>query len=76
MRSNSISVVGVALIILGLVTFYYDEVRYTSREKVMAVGPLQAGLDTGNLIPMSSLSIGLVLLGGAALVRGWIKKSS
>ena len=76
MRIKPISLVGIALIILGLVTFYYDEIPYTSREKVIDVGPLQAGLDTGNPIPMSPLSMGLVLLGGAALVRGWIKKSS
>ena len=76
MRIKPISLVGIALIILGFVAFYYDEVPYTSREKVIDVGPLLAGLDTGNPIPMSPLSMGLVLLGGAALVRGWIRKSS
>jgi uncharacterized membrane protein len=73
---KSITLVGIALILLGIVAFAYQGISYTSREKVIDVGPLQATVDTKKTIPLSPLLGGLVLLGGIVLVVVGTKKSS
>jgi uncharacterized membrane protein len=73
---KSITLVGIALILLGIVAFAYQGISYTSREKVIDVGPLQASVDTKKTIPLSPLLGGLVLLGGIVLVVVGTKKSS
>jgi len=61
---NPITFVGIALVVLGIVAFAYQGVTYTSREKVIDIGPIHATADTQKTIPLSPL------LGGAALVGG------
>jgi uncharacterized membrane protein len=73
---KSITLVGIALILLGIVAFAYQGITYTSREKVIDVGPLQASVDTKKTIPLSPLLGGLVLVGGIVLVVVGTKKSS
>jgi hypothetical protein len=46
MRINPIMLVGVALIVLGIVAFAYQGIKYTSREKIIDIGPLQATAET------------------------------
>jgi hypothetical protein len=75
MRVNPITLVGAALIVLGIVAFTYRGIPYTSREKVVDVGSLQTNADTRKTIPMSPLAIGLVLVGGAVLVAVGSMKS-
>lgn len=76
MRINLLTFVGIALVVLGIVAFAYRGVPYTSREKVVDVGSLQAGADTRKTIPMSPLLIVLALASGAALIAVGSKKSS
>ena len=76
MRSNPITLVGIALIILGIVAFSYQGITYTSREKIIDIGPIQATADTQKSIPLSPLLGGLVLVGGIALVVVGAKTSS
>jgi len=76
MRINPITLVGVALIVLGIVAFAYQGITYTSREKVVDIGPLQASVDTKKTIPLSPILGGLLLVGGIALVVVGAKKSS
>ena len=76
MRITPITLVGIALIILGIVAFAYRGIPYTRREKVIEVGPSQASVDTKKIIPMSPLLIGLALVSGAALIAVGSKKSS
>ena len=76
MGIKSITLVGIALILLGIVAFAYQGITYTSREKIIAVGPLQASVDTKKTIPLSPLLGGLVLVGGIVLVVVGTKKSS
>jgi uncharacterized membrane protein len=75
MRINPITLVGIALIVLGIVAFAYQGITYTSREKIIDVGPLQASVDTKKTIPLSPLLGGLVLVGGIVLVVVGAKKS-
>ena len=76
MRINLITLVGVALIVLGIVAFTYRGIPYRSREKVVDVRSLPTNANTRKIIPMSPLLIGLVIVGGAALLAVGSKKSS
>lgn len=76
MRINPIVLVGIALIVLGIGAFAYQGITYTSREKVIDIGPLQASVDTQKTIPLSPILGGLVFVGGIALVVVGAKQSS
>jgi hypothetical protein len=73
MRINLIIGVGIILIILGIVSFAYHGIPYTSRENAIGAG---SSADTQKTIPMSLLSIGVLLVSGAALVAFGSKNSS
>ncbi len=75
MRINPIMLVGIALILLGIVAFAYQGITYTSREKIIDIGPLQATADTKKTIPLSPLVGGAALVGGIVLVVIGAKKS-
>ena len=75
MRINAITLVGIALIVLGVVAFGYQGITYTSREKIIDIGPFQATADTEKTIPLSPLLGGLALVGGIVLVVVGAKKA-
>lgn len=75
MRINPITLVGIALIVLGIVAFAYQGITYTSREKIIDIGPIQATANTRKTIPLSPLLGGLALVGGIVLVAVGAKKS-
>ena len=76
MRINPITLVGIALIVLGIVAFAYQGITYTSREKIIDIGPIQATADTKKTIPLPPVLGGLMLVGGIVLVVVGAKKSS
>jgi uncharacterized membrane protein len=76
MRINPLVLVGIALIVLGIVAFAYQGITYTSREKVVDIGPLQASVDTQKTLPLPPILGGLVLVGGIALVVVGAKQSA
>ena len=55
MRINPITLVRIALILLGIVAFAYQGITYISREKIIDIGPFQATADTQKTIPLSPL---------------------
>jgi uncharacterized membrane protein len=75
MRINPITLVGIALILLGIVAFAYQGITYTSREKIIDIGPFHATAETQKSIPLSPLLGGLALVGGIVLVVVGAKKS-
>jgi uncharacterized membrane protein len=75
MRINPITIVGIVLIVLGIVAFTYQGITYTSREKIIDIGPFQATADTQKTIPLSPLLGGLALVGGIVLVVVGAKKA-
>ena len=72
---NPLTLVGIALIVLGIVAFAYEGITYTSREKVIDIGPIQATADTQKTIPLSPLVGGAALIGGIVLVVLGAKKA-
>jgi len=75
MRINPIMGVGIALILLGIVALAYQGITYTSREKVIDIGPFHATAETEKTIPLSPLLGGLALVGGIVLVVVGAKKA-
>ena len=72
---NPITLVGIALVLLGIVAFAYQGITYTSREKIIDIGPIHATADTQKTIPLSPLLGGLALVGGIVLVVVGAKKT-
>ena len=75
MRINPLTLVGIALVVLGVVAVAYQGITYTSREKVIDIGPFQATAETQKTIPLSPVLGGLALVGGIVLVVVGAKKS-
>jgi drug/metabolite transporter (DMT)-like permease len=75
MRINAITLVGIALIVLGIVALAYQGITYTSRENVIDIGPFHATTETQKTIPLSPLLGVLALAGGTVLVVVGAKKS-
>ena len=66
-----VSIVGVALIVIGLVALVYQGITYTSRETVIDIGPLHATADRQKTLPLPPvLGIAAVAGGVALLVAG------
>ena len=63
-----ITVLGLALIVLGIVTFAYQGITYTTHEKIIDIGPIHASADTQKTIPLPPVLGGLALAGGIVLV--------
>jgi len=70
-----IMIIGLVLIVLGIVALAYQGITYTTREKIIDVGPFQASADTQKTIPLSPLLGGVALAGGIVMVIVGRKKS-
>ena len=60
--------IGVALIALGVIALVYQGISYTSKEKILDVGPLKAEVDRKKTIPLSPVLGVVALVGGVALL--------
>jgi len=69
-----IVLVGIALILFGIVGLSYNQVSYTSKEKILDIGPIQATAEKEKSIPLPPLLGGLVLVTGIGLVAVGYKK--
>ena len=63
-----IMLIGVVLIVLGVVALAYQGISYTSREKIIDIGPIHATADTKKTIPLSPILGGVALSGEIVLV--------
>jgi hypothetical protein len=70
-----VTLVGVALIILGVLALAYQGITYTTREKIVDLGPLQASVDKERSIPLPPIVGVLALAGGAVLLFVGTRKS-
>ena len=65
---KSSMIVGILLIILGIVSFAYQGITYTTHKKVLDIGPIQATKEEHKTIPLPPILGGLALVGGTALL--------
>jgi len=69
------TLIGVALIIVGVLALAYQGITYTTREKVIDLGPLKASVDKEKTIPLPPILGALALAGGVVLVIVGARKS-
>ena len=67
-------VAGIALILLCIVGLSYNRITYTTKEKIVDIGPIQATAEREKSIPVPPLLGGLVLVAGIGLVAVGYKK--
>ena len=71
-----IAIAGLVVIALGLVALVYQGVTYTSREKVLDIGPISATADRTKRIPLPPIvGIAAVAAGVALVVVGSRKRN-
>jgi hypothetical protein len=59
---------GILLIVAGLLALAYQQISYTTREKVLDIGPLEATRESRKTIPLSPLVGGAAVVGGVLLL--------
>jgi hypothetical protein len=72
---KSILIVGIALIVAGAAVLGYDHYTYTTKEKVLQIGPVTATADKEHTVSFPPILGWLLIAGGAcAVVLGLSKK--
>ena len=67
-------IIAIILIALGIVAFAYQGITYTTREKVVDVGPIQVTAEKTKMLPLPPIMGALALVGGIALLVMGSKK--
>ena len=67
-------VIGIVLILLGIVALSYNLITYTTKEKIVEIGPLQATAEKEKSIPLPPMLGGLALVAGVGLIAVGYKK--
>jgi hypothetical protein len=65
---------GIALILIGVLSLAYHGIPYTTREKVVVIGPLQTTAEVRKTIPLSPIWGGPILAAGIVLVIIGVKR--
>jgi len=68
-------ILGILLIIIGIVAFAYQGITYTSREKVVDLGPVEVTAEKTSTFPLPPIVGGIALVGGIVLLLVGGKKS-
>jgi len=67
-------IVGIVLIVIGLISLALGGISYTTKEKVVDIGPIEATAERHKTIPLPPLLGGLALTGGLVLLVVGAKK--
>ena len=68
------TILGAVLIVLGLAALAYQGITYTSREKVIDLGPIQATAERQKTIPLPPIMGIVAVAAGVALVVVGVRK--
>ena len=61
-------ILGIILIVVGIAAFAYQGITYTSREKVVDIGPVQVTAEKTRTFPLPPVVGGIALVGGIVLL--------
>jgi drug/metabolite transporter (DMT)-like permease len=64
---KSAKVLGIVLIVLGILSFAYEGITFTTQKKIVDIGPIHASKDERHTVPVSPILGGLLLVGGVIL---------
>lgn len=62
------SILGVALMVLGVIALAYQGITYTTHKKIVDVGPIHATAEQHKTIPLPPVLGVIALVGGVVLV--------
>jgi hypothetical protein len=65
---KSVVIAGIGLILLGILALSYNRITYTTKEKIIDVGPIEATAEKEKTIPLPPLLGGLALIAGVGLI--------
>jgi len=73
MKTNTL--LGIILIAVGIVAFAYQGITYTTREKVIDLGPMHMTADRTRTLPLPPIVGAIALVGGIVLLVMGSKKA-
>ncbi len=59
---------GIVLIVLGVLALAYQGIRYTTREKLIDIGPLKVTASEKKTIPLPPIVGGVAIVAGIAMI--------
>ena len=65
---KSTSIIGIALIVLGLAALAYQGINYTTRDTVIDIGPLHATAERHRTLPLPPVVGAVAVAGGIVLL--------
>jgi hypothetical protein len=68
------TLIGIILIVIAIVAFAYQGIDFTTREKVIDLGPVHMSADRTRTLPLPPIVGALALVGGVALLVMGSKK--
>ncbi len=69
------TLIGIILIVIGIVALGYQGITYTTREKVVNIGPIHMTADKTKTLPLPPIVGGIALVGGIVFLIVGNKKS-
>ena len=69
------TIIGIILIVIGIFAFAYQGFTFTTREKVVDLGPIHMTAEKTRTIPLPPIVGGISLVGGIVLLVVGKKKS-
>ena len=71
-----LTLIGIALVALGVVALVYQGITYTTSKNVVDLGPVKITAEKERTIPLPPIVGGLALAGGIALVVAGMRRST
>ena len=68
MKLPIVKLVGTILIVLGVLALAYQGIRYTTKEKLIDIGPLKVTATEKKTIPLPPIVGGVAIVAGIALI--------
>ncbi len=73
-KMKVITIVGILLVGIGLISLVYQGIPFTTREKILKFGPIEAYTEERKTIPVSPVLGVLAVAGGILLIVAGVRK--
>ena len=70
-----LTIAGIVLILLGVFALAYPAISFTSEEKILDIGPIEATKEETKTIPLPPLLGGAAIAGGIIMLAAGAKRS-
>jgi hypothetical protein len=70
-----VTIIGIVLTAIGVLSLIYQGIPFTTREKVVQFGPVQAYREKKKTIPLPPIVGVLVIAGGILLIVAGVRKN-